>query len=383
MKNRKGRDRKNNRVFNTTKTFIGILFASVISCNTSTNKEIVIQGSVKGLPDGKIYLTEAHRFRFPLDSTTVKDGKFEFRIVPDSNFYPFFAGLTFPDSLSWSKLGTITFKSTNCSGFYLEPGKTMISSDNLDSIRLPNGAVIIKADVTLGKQSRIMVQERIGFGAIGRKQDSVRQKRFSFVKNEIKKHPQSYFLIESIYDFRTHYSKNEIKELLELASTEIRHSPLAKKIDNYLRIRGDDDKPLPSLVVVDETGNAQQLQREWTRPTLLVFWASWCKPCRAEIPHLKILYKELVEKTYMNIVSVSIDENISEWQKALKEEKMPWKQYVIDDKERDAVWDKYNFEGVPLMLVVDVAGFEKSRHFGFDSTNLNSFVTKAASLISK
>jgi thiol-disulfide isomerase/thioredoxin len=59
------------------------------------------------------------------------------------------------------------------------------------------------------------------------------------------------------------------------------------------------------------------------------FWASWCAPCRAQIPGLKTLYAKYHQKGF-DIVSVSGDREWNAWQRALQIENMPWTQ-VIDE----------------------------------------------------
>ena len=89
---------------------------------------------------------------------------------------------------------------------------------------------------------------------------------------------------------------------------------------------------------------------------MLEFWASWCGPCRGEIPHLKHVYKEYKDKGF-EIVSVSIDEKNKDWQKALQEEKMSWTQ--LDDPEgtkQGPAQQIYNVTGVPYCILLDKEG---------------------------
>lgn len=88
---------------------------------------------------------------------------------------------------------------------------------------------------------------------------------------------------------------------------------------------------------------------------MLEFWASWCGPCRGEIPHLREVYKKYKDKGF-EIVSISIDRKDQDWKKAMKEENMVWTQ-LNDPGEFDGpVAQVYNIQGVPTCIILDKEG---------------------------
>ncbi|MEJ2881319.1 TlpA disulfide reductase family protein [Pedobacter sp. GR22-6] len=89
--------------------------------------------------------------------------------------------------------------------------------------------------------------------------------------------------------------------------------------------------------------------------TLLEFWASWCGPCRADIPHLKEAY-EIYHPAGFEVISISMDDDKDKWLKAIAEENMTWLQ-VSDLKAFKGDFSKiYNFNGIPTCVLVGPEG---------------------------
>lgn len=84
------------------------------------------------------------------------------------------------------------------------------------------------------------------------------------------------------------------------------------------------------------------------------FWASWCGPCRSEIPELKETYEAYKDKG-VEILSVSIDKNDEAWRRAMKEEGMPWPQVKAPDVGKEAM-QLYQFRGIPHIVLIDREG---------------------------
>ncbi|MRG45715.1 redoxin domain-containing protein [Chitinophaga sp. SYP-B3965] len=88
---------------------------------------------------------------------------------------------------------------------------------------------------------------------------------------------------------------------------------------------------------------------------LFEFWASWCGPCRADIPHLREVY-DLYNKKGFEIVSISLDDDKEKWFKAMREEKMKWTQLSDLKAFESELAKNYRIRGIPSCLLFDPQG---------------------------
>lgn len=90
-------------------------------------------------------------------------------------------------------------------------------------------------------------------------------------------------------------------------------------------------------------------KKEWV---VIDFWASWCSPCRKEIPKLKELYEKFSPEGF-EIISISIDDDESAWKNALEKEQMKWPNFLDKKKTIQAL---FNVRTIPATFLVDKTG---------------------------
>ncbi len=86
---------------------------------------------------------------------------------------------------------------------------------------------------------------------------------------------------------------------------------------------------------------------------LVDFWATWCGPCRREMPHVKELYKKHKEAGF-EVVGVSLDKDLEALAKYIDENEIPWENLAGDGTKQLA--EKYGVRGIPTMMLVDQKG---------------------------
>jgi thiol-disulfide isomerase/thioredoxin len=134
---------------------------------------------------------------------------------------------------------------------------------------------------------------------------------------------------------------------------------IKKEQDNFIEMRKNrmTGQPYTDFTAATLAGDSVRLSPivKEHKYTLLQFWASWCIPCRKEIPLLKQLYKTYNSQG-LEIVSFSIDHSRDSWQDASKKENFQWPNISDLKADKSPVYKQYPIMGIPANVIIDQNG---------------------------
>ncbi|WP_298325876.1 TlpA disulfide reductase family protein [uncultured Dokdonia sp.] len=165
-----------------------------------------------------------------------------------------------------------------------------------------------------------------------------------------------YFLEKSKFQnylakFHTINTSNKFKNKWQIIVQNQQEN--AKKLDINNRTIGI----LSNLVNDNQLTFEEILLKEKGKIVLVDFWASWCVPCRKEMPFLEDL-KATFNETEFEIIEISIDKEYSAWVRASKLENLSTEEnnYIIADWKKSKLYNNYNIKTIPRYLLFDKFG---------------------------
>ena len=151
----------------------------------------------------------------------------------------------------------------------------------------------------------------------------------------------------------TSYMNEGMRSWYEELSPAAQASYYGKLVKDELYPTGKIGDKMPEFMVKDASGKEITLQElcQGKKYILIDFWASWCNPCRKEIPNIKKLYAQYASEGF-EVISISIDKKKTDWEKAVKEEQLKWPNFL----DETGVAKLYKVRAVPTMYLIDAEG---------------------------
>ena len=143
-----------------------------------------------------------------------------------------------------------------------------------------------------------------------------------------------------------------LKKYLELEPSSAEASQARAVIANTSMV---DVRVAPSFTVKSHTGADLALEKQRGKVVLLDFWASWCIPCRIDLPEVKKISRKYGSDRFV-IIGINLDSNRAQFEGFLKEEGLTWPQYYDGLGWGNKIARLYGVYSIPHTVLIDQEG---------------------------
>lgn len=343
-----------------------LLLALIVASCQNGNQESTIDATAKDVKDGtKVYLaTLGENGRpEPLDTTEVKNGKFEIDL-PQVDY----------QSLNILQLennrGNVLFINEN------EPLTVTIFKDSLQASKVNGGeqSAIFQDYMDLIKEQRSkfmalrdkysdpkMMQDPDTRKKIMAEQQEITEAASKKQQKMVEDHPESIVSVLILSDMMNMKaaSISEVHKMYDDLDSKVKETTPGKSLGEMLEKSGVTEvgNKAPEFEAPTPEGETLSLKDALGKVTLVDFWASWCKPCREENPNIVKVYEKYHDKG-LNILGVSLDKEgqKDKWLKAIEDDHLTW-QHVSNLKFwKGPIAQKYNIRSIPASFILDENG---------------------------
>lgn len=309
-----------------------------------------ISGTMAQDAAGQIYLVSADAEQATIASTTIDpaDGTFRFKgrveepmlaILTDDNESPITA--------LFIEEGKVTVSYDENQGSYTASGT--VSNDNFNAAN----------DQLMQLQMKYYSQAQSG--ASEEEQQQLIEEYNAAIQSIVDKNQDN---ILGAYLFARMESGNlsaaEIRARLDKFPKKLRETKMLKEIEEFAAKSEKTEVGAPYIEIVakDSEGKDVALSSligdgKWV---LIDFWATWCGPCREEIPYLKAAYEKYADNGFA-IYGVSLDNDADAWKKFISDNGMNWTNVIgIDENKDSASADAYGIRSIPSNFLIGPDG---------------------------
>lgn len=333
--------------------------AMLTACHSQSFK---IEGTCEELHAGDtLFLTTDFQYGTPSDTIIAGEGVFSFKGTADSTYFcmiyaaqrhelntPFFV-----------EPGTITMKLT------ADPRQVKVGGTPANR----NWQELTDTMVTIGTRINELAQSVYGQPLAPQEQQRVEAEmeklnnRFKdFVQKTTRKNIGNEFGFFTLTYYGDEFFPADMqKELISLMPKETQQRPVIQKLLQRLEAQESmtqqGSKPFKDLTMENTEGQSVSIEAEIEKHelTIIDFWASWCGPCRRAMPTVVELYAKYKDRG-LGIIGISLDNDKSDWIKAIKALNITWTQVSDLKGWENAAARKFEINAIPHMMVVDKNG---------------------------
>ena len=140
---------------------------------------------------------------------------------------------------------------------------------------------------------------------------------------------------------------------------------------------GMEGQPAPDFALKSSTGENLRLSEFRGDVVMINFWATWCGPCRQEMPLLDELYSRY-QRVGFNLLGVNIDDDSRRAMRMIEELGV---NFPILFDARKEVSELYEVEAMPVTVIVDREGTVRYIHHGYKPGYEDKYLDQIRSLL--
>ncbi len=346
------------------KILAALIVLSILSCNKQP-EGYSISGTVKNVDNGKmVYVSKLGDNNQPqkVDSVAIKNGEFSLDLPevdkPNLSFLNV-EGLN-GNVIYISENAPLHFeiyKDSLPSSKVTGGNENKLFSDYITHLKSVNKTVM---NSRMQMQAAMASKDSVTFKSLQQKEDTLRSQDMEFKKDFVKNHPDSFVSVLVLTDMTNMQAPTgEVKDLFATLSDNVKQTSFGKHLKEELDNRSatEEGSKAPDFSAPNPEGKDISLKDAMGKVTLIDFWASWCKPCRAENPHVVEIYKKYHDQGF-NIIGVSLDKEgqKDKWVQAIKDDNLTWPQISHLQFWEEPIARKYGVRAIPAQFVLDQNG---------------------------
>jgi peroxiredoxin len=340
---------------------IVILLCTLVFASCKDTNSYTIKGNLTGIENPDLYIVIRTDSTARIDTIRSKAGKFKFKSESE-NFQPVVIYMEKGNvwMTVWAKNGEkiVLTGDVNYPELILVKGGEI--NNLLSDFKIRHKAAIkekgdLRDKILINSKENNVTGAEIANVQFLSQIKNIDQSLKDHVMDFIKLHPSSIASLILIQDFLLDIENaSDIEPALSLITGEAMENDLYARLQAWSAKSRQTEvgKPAPDFSLLSTKKDTIRLETFKNKYLLLIFAASWSQFCESDYPEWLAIRKAFPKKK-LGMLTISLDENKSDWEKKIKEKKFTWTQVIENTGWSSAMVSLYNVSEIPCNYLID------------------------------